>query len=225
VQNQSFLTNQVVFTCVVGDRHALTPVAPELGYEHVLYVDRDVGLSGWNERPLLFWDAAPKLITLFHKYALCSLMPAGIKMLWLDSRVTISPEVAQDVFGSLDTHDLCLMKHYERDCVYEEILAVLEGRRSTAAHCEEFSRHLRELDFPRGAGLFETGMMAFKSSPQVAALFRRVFGLCYRHVPRDQLALPVALQGSGVSVRLYADGASHLRNSPGIELKSWQEVG
>lgn len=225
LQSQTFRTKEVIFTCVVGDRHALQSVEAELRYEHVLYVDRDVAMEGWNQRPLLFWDAAPKLITLFHKFALCSLVPPGTKMLWLDSRVNVSAEVASVIFAALDHSDLCLFKHYERDCVYDEILAVLDARRSTPAHCEEYARYLRTRGFPRNGGLFETGAMAFKAGPEVAALFRQVFGLCYRYVPRDQLALPVALAGSNAKVHVYDGGATHLRNAPGVTVKSWKEVG
>jgi hypothetical protein len=224
VQPQSYRSKEVIFTCVVGDHHALESVDAELQYEHVLYVDRDVAMEGWNQRPLLFWDAAPKLITLFHKFALCSLVPTGTKMIWLDSRVNINAEVARGIFDALDENDLCLFRHYERDCVYDEMLAVLEARRSTATHCEEYSRYLRGLDFPRNGGLFETGVMAFRAGPEVSALFRKVFGLCYRYVPRDQLALPVALSGSPVKVRLYDGGVTHLRNTPGVTVKSWKEV-
>lgn len=224
LQQQTYRTKEVIFTCVVGDRHALESVDAELCYEHVLYVDRDVAMDGWNQRPLLFWDAAPKLITLFHKFALCSLVPAGTKMIWLDSRVNINAEVARTIFSALDEHDLCLFRHYERDCVYDEMLAVLEARRSSSTHCEEYARYLRDLEFPRKGGLFETGVMAFKAGPDVSALFRKIFGLCYRYVPRDQLALPVALSDSPVRVQVYDGGVTHLRNTPGVTVKSWKEV-
>jgi hypothetical protein len=105
------------------------------------------------------------------------------------------------------------------------MLAVLDARRSTSAHCEEYARHLRGLSFPRNGGLFETGVMAFKAGPEVAALFRRVFGLCYRYVPRDQLVLPVALHGANVKVHLYDGGVTHLRNAVGVTVKSWKAVG
>lgn len=224
VQPQIYRSNEVIFTCVVGDRHALQSVDAELRYEHVLYVDRDVPMAGWNQRPLLFWDAAPKLITLFHKFALCSLVPNGTKMIWLDSRVNISYPVAQTLFAALEENDLCLFKHYERDCVYDEMLAVLAARRSTASQCEEYARYLRQRSFPRNGGLFETGVMAFRAGPLVSDLFRKVFGLCYRYVPRDQLTLPVALVGSEAKVHVYEGGITHLRNTPGVVVKSWKEV-
>lgn len=224
VQPQTYRSREVIYTCVVGDRHALQSVDAELRYEHVLYVDRDVPMVGWNQRPLLFWDPSPKLITLFHKFSLCSLVPAGTKMIWLDSRVNITADVAQRVFAALDDSDLCLFRHYERDCVYDEVLAVLGAGRSSSAHCEEYARYLRELGFPRNGGLFETGVMAFRAGPEVAELFRRVFGLCYRYVPRDQLALPVALAASSLKVHVYEGGVTHLRNTPGVTVKSWKEL-
>lgn len=222
---QAFRSSQVLFTCVVGDRHQLQDVDLGMTNEHVLFSDRDLGFERWDQRPLLFWDANPKLITLFHKYALANLVAPGTRMIWRDSRVELTNDVAQTIFSELDNHDLCLFKHYERDCVYDEVLAVLDAKRSGAVQCEEFSKHLRERSFPRNAGLFETGIMGFKVTPAVVAVFRKLFGICYRYAPRDQLALPLALAGSDVRVRVYNDGQTHLRNSPGVLVKSWKEVG
>ncbi|MES1186984.1 MAG: hypothetical protein ABUL60_24430 [Myxococcales bacterium] len=224
IEQQSFRDREVIFTCVVGDRHFLAEPHATTGYEHVLYVDRDLNFEAWNQRPLLFWDAAPKLITLFHKYSLSALVAEGTKMLWVDSRVEITAEVARNIFASLDNSDLCLFKHYERDCVYDEMLAVLEAKRSSAAQCEEYARLLREQSFPRNRGLFETGVMGFRICPEVIALFRKVFGLCYRYASRDQLALPVALAGSGVSFHLYDGGETNLRSAEGVTVKSWKDL-
>jgi hypothetical protein len=224
IEQQSFRGSEVIFTCVVGDRHFLVEPHSTLGHEHVLYVDRDLNFEAWHQRPLLFWDAAPKLITLFHKYSLSALVAEGTKMIWIDSRVEISAEVAQNIFAALDHSDLCLFKHYERDCVYDEILAVLDARRSSAAQCEEYARHLRERSFPRNGGLYETGVMGFRVCPAVVELFRKVFGLCYRYASRDQLALPLALVGSDVRVHLYDGGETHLRSAPGVTVKSWKDL-
>lgn len=224
LENQSYRSSEVIFTCVVGDRHFLAEPHATVGYEHVLYVDRDLDFEAWHQRPLLFWDPAPKLITLFHKYALSNLVTAGTKMIWVDSRVEITADVARSIFASLDEHDLCLFKHYERDCVYDEMLAVLETQRASTAQCEEYARLLRDQSFPRNAGLYETGVLGFRVCPQVTALFRRVFGLCYRYAARDQLALPLALVGSEARIHLYNGGETHLRNAPGVVVKSWKDV-
>ncbi len=225
IEQQSFRGSEVIFTCVVGDRHFLEEPASTANFEHVLYVDRDLNFEAWNQRPLLFWDAAPKLITLFHKYSLSALVAEGTKMIWVDSRVQITPDVARNIFAALDHSDLCLFSHYERDCVYDEILAVLEAKRSSAAQCEEYARHLREQGFPRNNGLYETGVLGFRVCPEVIALFRKVFGLCYRYASRDQLALPLALADSNVRVHLYGGGGlTHLRSTEGVTVKSWKEL-
>jgi hypothetical protein len=223
VEPQVFRNQEVIFTCVVGDRHILQEPQPGSPYEHVLYVDRDLKLPGWGQRPVLFWDASPKLITLFHKFALASLVPDGTKMLWVDSRVVLTNEVAAEIFETLDSNDLCLFRHYERDCVYDETMQVLEAGRSTGAECEEYVRHLRDVSFPRHGGLYETGVMGFRVCPEVRALFRKVFGLCHRYVARDQLVLPLALAASPVRVSVYNSGVTHLRDSPGIIVKSWKD--
>lgn len=225
LERQVYGGPEVIFTCVVGDRHFLQEPLPTAGYEHVLYVDRDLPIAGWAQRPLLFWDASPKIITLFHKYALSNLVPDGTKMIWVDSRVDVAGSVARTIFDSLEDSHLCLFKHYERHCVYDEILAVLAAKRSTSSECEEYARHLRTHNFPRNQGLYETGVMGFRVGPEVRALFRRVFGLCYRYAPRDQLALPVALAQSRVRVHLYNNGETNLRNSPSILVKSWKDAG
>lgn len=223
LERQSFVSSEVVFTCVVGDRHLLEDVHGDSTHEHVLFSDRELPCTGWEKRPLLFWDLSPKLITLFHKYAMASLIEDGTKLLWVDSRVSVQPEVAASLFEQLDRTPLCLFRHHERQCVYDEVVAVLVANRALSWQCEAFSRHIRERAFPRNAGLFETGVMAFRVCPEIRSLFRSVFSLCARYAPRDQLALPLALEMGSVDPIVFNEGVTHLRNTPGIVVKRWQQ--
>jgi hypothetical protein len=210
----------VVFTAVSGDRHALknnTTQWPDMR----LYNDAGLNVDGWRLIPSLYWDKSPKLCVLFHKYCLASLMPEGSKIIWVDSRVSVQRHVIDEMSETLDHSDICAFSHYERDCVYDELDAIIAGGRASLDEVAEFRRHLGDQGFERAGGLMETGAIGFRASPETARVLRRAFGLARRFIARDQVTLPLALKDSGLKVSLFNDGRTHLRNTPGVVVNSW----
>jgi hypothetical protein len=220
LQRQAFATETTIYTAVIGARHLLGGNTT-FWTSKIVFADKNLGIPGWDQRPVVMWDPAPKMMALFHKYYMPSLAEPGAKLIWIDSRVSVQLPVIERLAAELDRHDLCVFRHYERDCVYDEIDGVLAGRRAAEDECDEFRGYLDRRGFPRGGGLYETGVIGFRATPRLAAAMRRVFGLCHRYAPRDQLALPVVLAEAGLDVALYDAGRTNLRNTPGIHVHDW----
>lgn len=220
LQSQKVADGPVVFTAVAGDRHAMpnnTTVWPDMR----VYGDTPMSLSGWKFIPSLYWDASPKMMALFHKYCLASLVPDGTKLIWVDSRVSVQQTIIHEISAVLDEADVCVFKHYERDCVYTELVEIVRAGRASYAEAEHFEARLRSEDFPMSDGLFETGVMGMRSTARTASTLRRVFGLARRYIPRDQVTLPLALKGSGLKVHVFNNGVTNLRNTPGVFVHKW----
>lgn len=221
LSDQYFDSNATVFTCVIGDRHALTHNTTQYS-DLLLYGDNDLRVPGWQRRAAFFWDPTPKRIVLFHKYQIVNFSPIGQKFIWVDSRVSAQKHIIDSMFDVLDEHELCVFRHSERDCVHDEIDAVLAGNRATAAECDSYHEFFRLIGFPRHDGIFETGLIGFRVTADLRRAFRRLFGLCFRFAPRDQLALPVALRDFPLKTAVFNDGRTHLRNTPGVFVHTWQ---
>lgn len=210
----------ILFTAIAGARHAL-PNNTTMWSDMRVFSDTPIDLSGWKFHPTMYWDLNPKLISLFHKYCLASFVPEGTKLIWTDSRVSVQHSILQRISDALDSADLCVFSHYERDCVYEELIAVLRAGRGTFEEVQEAEKLLRSQDFPEHDGLFETGLIGMRAGPVASHVLRRVFGLSRRYLARDQITLPIALRGSGLKVHIFNDGSTNLRNTPGVFVHSW----
>ncbi|MFN4041242.1 MAG: hypothetical protein ACK4I0_06230 [Brevundimonas sp.] len=213
-------TEAIVFTAISGERHALTNNTTQWP-DMRLYNDAGLDVKGWRLIPSLYWDANPKLAVLFHKYCLASLMPEGSKIIWIDSRVSVQRHALEEISATLDHSDICAFAHYERDCVYDELDAIIRGNRASADEVAEFRNHLTEQEFERSGGLMETGAIGFRATPETARVLRRAFGLARRFIARDQVTLPLALKHSALKVSLFNGGQTHLRNTPGVVVNSW----
>lgn len=217
---QSTRGDRVVYTAVFGEKHMLHHNTT-FHEQQIVFSDNALGMNNWQHRPPLYWDANPKLAVLFHKYQIVNFFPLETRVIWVDSRVSVQTTILDEIFASLEDHDLCLFRHYERNCVYQEIDGVLVGKRAPEALCSEYRDFLTSIDFPRDCGLYETGALGFRVTPHLRQMFSMVWGLCWRYIHRDQLTLPVALRSSPVRVRTIRDGQSHLRNTPGVFVHSW----
>ena len=210
----------IVFTAIAGERHALpnnTTSWPDM----MVFGDTPVALDGWSFRPSLYWDPTPKLTSLFHKYCLPSFFPDGTKLIWTDSRVSVQNHILTKISDHLDNADLCVFRHYERDCVYDELLAILGSGRGSFEAVQELENRLRDEGFPENDGLFETGLIGMKAGPGASRILRRVFGLARRHLARDQITLPLALRGTDLKVQVFNEGQTNLRNTPGVFVHPW----
>lgn len=209
-----------VFTAIIGSRHVLpnnTTDWPSM----TVYSDEIVDVDRWNFQPAIYWNNNKKLSVLFHKYCLASLYPDGTKLIWVDSRVSVQRHVLEDIASALEDYDICTFKHYERDCVFDELVEVVRGGRASFDEARDCEAHLHKIGYPRNGGLFETGVFGIKTNPEVCRVLRKTFGLSQKYISRDQITLNMALKDSGISVKMFNDGQTNLRNTPGVFLHSW----
>lgn len=205
----------VVFTAVAGARQAM--VLNQTRWPDMrLFGDRPLEFEGWTFAPSLYWDPVPKRVALFHKYVAPSLFPQGTKLIWVDSRVSVESDVLKRISAELDEADLCAFTHYERDCVYEELKAIVVANRARPEEAADYEARLRAEAFPSGGGLFETGVLGMKTGPALCRTLRRTFGLARRYIARDQVTLPLALRDADLRVRVFNEGRTHLRDTPGV---------
>jgi hypothetical protein len=210
----------VVFTSIAGSKHLLSGNTTQYIDQRV-YADVSVEHAGWAFHPAIYWDNNPKLSVLFHKYCMASFLPLGTRLIWVDSRVSLQSSIIGQIVAALDGADLCTFAHYERDCVYDELGAIVRGGRASFEDCGGYEKYLDHLSFPRSAGLYETGALGIKVTEPSRHALRKVFGICKHHIARDQVVLPVALRDSGLKVSVFNEGQTNLRNTPGIFVQAW----
>lgn len=220
LHDQNTRSGEAVISCIFGSRHTLG-VNTTYFDQQIVFADTPIDLPNWEFRPVLGWYKNPKIGVLFHKYYLANFLPLGTKIIWTDTRVSVQQHIIQEMMNDLDKSDLCVFKHYERDCVHDEVDGVLAGRRADLETCDAYRAYLNDIAFPRKGGLFETGLMGYRVTPEVRKTFSLVFGLSQRRIHRDQLTLPVALRARPLNYKVFRDGEVNLRNAPGVFVHNW----
>ena len=218
---QNFAASPSVYTCIIGDRHLLKDNTT-FAQEKIVFSDREHEIQGWDFRPALAWDPNPKMSVLFHKYCIGNFTKSGQRLIWIDSRISVQEHVLKKINEYLDDSDVCFFRHFERDCVFDEIDAVIAGKRASISECDDFRRYLEAACFPKHSGLYETGIVGIKVNNSVNRYFSQLFALCHRFVARDQLMLPLVLHDNILKISVFNEGATHLRNTPGVFVHSWQ---
>jgi hypothetical protein len=123
-------------------------------------------------------------------------------VIWIDGSFGVeSISFARDVEKLLYGSDILLFPHYLRKCIFEEAETLASIPKFQHLPVKEQVRRYEDLGFPRGGGLFETGVMA-RSTPQSLRsiqLNELWWSEIQRWTYRDQLSLPVSLKKSGAT--------------------------
>lgn len=219
---QIILPNESLYTAAFGVKGK---IINENYYETSINCFTDIELNNQyiNTIKPIFWNSSLKKISLFHKYMslLTSESNYDKKFIWIDSRITISNHIRNQIISTLDGCDLVLFSHYERSDIYDELNAIFKAKRASIEQISNAFKFFRDNSF-HTKELFETGIIGFKLTAHIQKLFTSIYGFCNQHIQRDQIAMPYLLINSGVNYKIFNNGQTNLRNTEGIEVKTWK---
>jgi hypothetical protein len=209
-----------VYTCAFGDKGEKIN-NNNYNYKIICFSDKEPIIENVETFFPINWHHDLKKMSLFHKYITPMLdKKNGKKFIWVDSRINVSEEIIQDLFQLLEQHELVLFKHYERSDIYEELKAIFKANRASSFEINKAQNKLMKENFSSEI-LYETGIIAFKTSTEILNLFTEIYGFCDSIIKRDQIAMPYVLKKNNFKAHIYNNGVTHLRNTNGIEVKKW----
>jgi hypothetical protein len=205
--------NAAILTSIYGQYDSLKPAMPQIGAEVEWIVvtddpDLDPGL-GWRvvvePRPDLHPNRAakaPKMLPWRYTDAPCSV--------WVDASFLVtSPTFVADVLALADP--LAQFVHPWRDCVYAEAAASVGLPKYDGEPVLEQTAASYRAGHPPHFGLWATGVIARRHTPQVVQLGHRWLQECHRWSFQDQLSEPVVLREVGL--RPASLPGTHLDNA------------
>lgn len=208
------MPNVAVYTCLFGGYdQLLTPLQRSPNCDYYCFTD-DATLTSdfWQIRLLMADDSAnaastpadpqrfsrqPKILP--HRY-----FPDYDASLYLDANLLLIGDL-DDYIARYHRHSpLLLLKHGERDCLYEELQACLEGQRDDPATMIQQVERYRSEGFPPHFGL-AVGSFIYRehNNPQVIALMELWWQELSQGSKRDQLSLSYCLWKQNVSADFY----------------------
>ena len=197
----------VIYTAIFGNiGDQLKPprnVPPDIPCEAFIDIDRPEDRNGWRCRPPVWNNNNPRLRARRHKVLSHILYPEAEYSLWLDGCFTplVSPQGLIDEF--LADHDICLFKHMQRNCVYQELEACVRLKKDRPEIMRRQVDDYRREGYPHNNGLVETGALLRRHTKAVKD-FNEAWWQELRHKSlRDQLSFNYVAWKLGIEYNVF----------------------
>jgi hypothetical protein len=195
-----------VYTVIFGGYDSLlTPVRRSDNCDYFCFTD-DPGLTSefWQIR--LLQDPALEAARLSRKPKILPHLyfPEHEDSLYLDANLLLVGDIDTYIETYCRTSPILLVKHGERDCIYEELQACIEGQRDDAEVMTTQIERYRAEGFPAHYGL-TVGSFIYRrhQDPAVIALMELWWQELSQSSKRDQLSLTYCLWRQKVNPDLY----------------------
>lgn len=125
--------------------------------------------------------------------------------IWVDSR----PKLAVNPYSLIDymepDSDMMLMRHANRDCVYDEGRVCVDNGKATEKVVSNQLDFYRDMDYPTHNGLWATNMMLRRHTGKLCKLMRIWWNQIEAFSHRDQISLPYVAKIVGAKISSYPD--------------------
>ena len=208
-----------IYSAIIGKYdEILQPSVVDDRFDYVLFADcLPEGKQGvWQVRRIEYANPIKAKVARYVKTHPEALLPEYEASLWLDANISIVGKEIYDRFVELFESGTLVasVKHVAYDCVYNELFSVLDFRYESEEVVVKWGHELRKRDFPKHAGMFETGLLYRRHSSDIVKGFDASW---WKYIDayskRDQLSFTVALYNASLSCELFLPEGKNVRNS------------
>ena len=145
----------------------------------------------WHIKPLQYTANTPQLSGRWHKIHPQNILAEYEQCLYVDGNINIlSPYLFELVKEKQNQYIFGQFIHPVRDCIYEEILACLGGKKEKKEKLEKVKNFLLQNHFPSHFGLSETGILFRKhKNPLSVKIMEEWWFMLENYSVRDQISL------------------------------------
>lgn len=212
----------VIFSAIIGCYdEILQPLTVDDRFDYVLFSDCiPEGINGvWQVKRVYYYNPLQAKIARYVKTHPESLLPEYEASLWMDANIRIASNCVYDRFVELCEKGVMVasVKHLVCDCVYKEMFAVMDFMYERESVVLTWGHFLRKRDFPKQAGMFETGLLFRKHSEEVVGIFDSIWwSYVENYSKRDQLSFTVALENANLQCDYFIPVGYTVRNNEGF---------
>lgn len=175
----------IIYTCLIGDIDELQDPDVIEDHEYICFSDIPRKTNVWRVESLVRKFDSARLTSRYHKVMVASLFKQDT--LWQDGKVKNISNV-----DFISNQQLCLAKHPDRNCIYQESQAVINIGKAPAITVDKLINQYRSENYPELNGLYETSVLFRKNCDEnitLNELWWEEINKCIR----DQLSLPYVL--------------------------------
>lgn len=195
--------SRVIYTCITGNYDELIQHnCTNLNYDYICFTDNDELLKQqkvgtWEIKPLFFDKLDDTKNARWHKTHPHILFPNYEYSIWIDS----NGNILSDKIFNIAEKDLLIPKHFSRNCIYDEALACIIGKKETLHNISAIVDILEENKMPKNYGLNETNILLRRHNvPQIIKLMDEWWSYIEKYTKRDQLSLSYVLWKNDISI-------------------------
>lgn len=201
-----------VVSAIFGGRDEPIPAPRGDVDEYVMFTDGD-GAPGWRtiriEDPGSPRIAARKIKTLIFDHV------DGDVVIWVDGRIRVQDGELRPLLRKVMRDvDVAGYPHPWRSCAYHEASECARLGLAPARMLGEQTAAYGAEEFPRGAGLWNTMVLARRRTPEMLALGRAWWEQIQQHTARDQVSFPYLLWRHGIQCGRLGDDVYRAGSSP-----------
>lgn len=179
----------IVYTSITGLKDNLKHNQNFEGAEFIAFKDNslpDLNNKHWEFRKPCDLFTDPNRNAKYHK-VLAHQLDTDVS-LWIDGSITLLRPLHDLVDTFLKDSDICLFKHYKRDCIYDEAEVVKQYKLDYPDRIDaQIDRYKRE-GYPKKNGLHECTIILRRHTPRIEELNRCWWDEICRGSRRDQLS-------------------------------------
>ncbi len=196
-----------VYTCITGDYDKLQPIYQEEGIDYICFTsNKKLQSDDWkiiyieDDNHLGNMMLSRKIKILGHEY----LRERYDISIWVDGAIQVRNKIKEflNLYCDMEYYNMACFKHSVRDCVYEEAVACIIGRKEKKENIIPLLDRLKEEKFPNHFGLAECGVLIRRHNNTLVMDTMKVwFDLMVNYVKRDQLSFPYCLNKMDLKVK------------------------
>jgi hypothetical protein len=208
----------VMYTAVFGTRDKLQdPPVMSSGTDYVCFSDRPQQSVVWKTRRVPVEDGSPRRTARRYKVLGHRWFPEYRYSVWVDANVEPLVPVSSLIARYLDSADLALHQHYQRDCLYREADVCRQRNLDDPLLIDGQMARYRQEAFPERFGLHETMVLLRRNTPEVREFSERWWREVETGSLRDQLSFDYVRWQTGQNVAAMTPG---VRSSPDFMFRS-----
>lgn len=159
-----------------------------------------------------FLKMNPHLLFASYKYSI-----------YIDGNVQVIADLTEYI-NKLNNIGICIHNHNTRNCIYDELKAVIKTKRMTKNEAEKFKSYLMETNMPHNYGLLQCSVIVREHHNSTCIdVMESWWNLYSKFGKRDQLYLPLALFLHKIQVNQVAVLGDDLYSNPSFRIINHQK--
>lgn len=138
--------------------------------------------------------------------------------IYVDGNIKIMTDLTEYIHR-LNDIGIGTHKHHLRDCVYDELLAIIKAKKDTRENVEKHKKYLKETKMPRNYGLLQCSVIVREhNNPKCIKIMEEWWNEFKNYSKRDQISLPHVLYMNRINVDEISVLGNNVYSNPSFRI-------